>query len=150
MVFKNICIGKRFPVMWMYHSLTLLAEFKAFFVWSQPLKSYINLIWSIIKAKKLRSSYQRLEIGSGLQAWSYFNASAVALWRQCCAKEFMSNLALISHDNLTLTNKLICLLWPLNLRKFIPCLCSCRTSQRSFIAWNHYTLAFQSILIFAP
>lgn len=84
-------------------------------VWSQPLKSFISIIWSITQAEKLRSSYQRFGNWSGLRAWN-LNASTAVLWYQYWVKKFMCNLVLSSHNNLSWTNKLICLLWPLNQR----------------------------------
>lgn len=69
-------------------------------VWSQPSESFISIIWSITQAKKLRGGYQRLGIDSGLQAWN-LKASTAVLWCQYWVKEFMCNLALSSHNNLT-------------------------------------------------
>lgn len=73
-------------------------------VWSQPLRSFISIIWSITQAKRLRSGYQRLGIGSGLQTWN-LNASTAVLWCQYWVKEFMCNLALSSHNSLTWTSR---------------------------------------------
>lgn len=118
-------------------------------VWSQPLRNFVSIIWSITQSKKLRNCYQRLRIGFGLQAWN-LSASTAVLWCQYWVKEFMCNLALSSYNNLTWTNKPILPTLTSESRNFILCLCSCRTFQRSFIAWNHCTSDFHSILIFVP